>query len=501
MTAEKPIRTPDQPAAATSPSPSGTGSIPINKESPHDSIHSTSSVSPESSKHNNSHQTKEEQDSFGHHTETHKNESDSIDSDSSCECGISAIHNIHQLTGVEAQQEAQRAAERIQSRLRPMSKLNTMRKDFVQSFQQEQQALSDSSREQCSTAEVLADEAQDSASASRSNASEHLSSVASSIVGVSNSSISRIKQKMTRSDPSRETTHVITIEPPRQIDAQTQAGDRRYYRCSGDPEPEGDFVYEFLYQHQRGAFFLGTPKFSAKSLLPVDPDEWTNTKFETSVMNTTDYVLPDPSWEWVHKSWLVDMTGDVDEDGWEYAMTFHGSPWHGNYEIFRSFSRRRRWLRLRKRKGTMQGKAGAVPERGYPTLVDASTWRRVEQSISEAAIGGPSTSTNGTGPTKLDAVASEQRAKALFKAMKGSRSDREKVAHAAQHVVQYPYPNDFKEIEAKLEKYLSLFDYETSRREFLLLLATYGRTVAVEEGAQQLEFFSDRKLLATRVLA
>jgi hypothetical protein len=31
----------------------------------------------------------------------------------------------------------------------------------------------------------------------------------------------------------------------------------------------------------------------------------------------------------VNKDWLADMTGDVDEAGWEYAFQFHGSIWHG----------------------------------------------------------------------------------------------------------------------------------------------------------------------------
>ncbi|CAG8586500.1 3918_t:CDS:2, partial [Dentiscutata heterogama] len=53
----------------------------------------------------------------------------------------------------------------------------------------------------------------------------------------------------------------------------------------------------------------------------------------------------------VHKEWLIDMSGDVDEEGWEYAPDFHCSCWHGCYKPLRSFVRRRRWIRLRRRKG------------------------------------------------------------------------------------------------------------------------------------------------------
>ncbi|KAI8891054.1 hypothetical protein K501DRAFT_265558 [Backusella circina FSU 941] len=35
--------------------------------------------------------------------------------------------------------------------------------------------------------------------------------------------------------------------------------------------------------------------------------------------------------------------------GWQYALKFHGAVWHGNYKHFRSFVRRRRWIRLRHR--------------------------------------------------------------------------------------------------------------------------------------------------------
>ena len=35
--------------------------------------------------------------------------------------------------------------------------------------------------------------------------------------------------------------------------------------------------------------------------------------------------------------------------GWEYSLKFHGAVWHGNYKHFRSFVRRRRWIRLRRR--------------------------------------------------------------------------------------------------------------------------------------------------------
>ena len=49
--------------------------------------------------------------------------------------------------------------------------------------------------------------------------------------------------------------------------------------------------------------------------------------------------------------------------------------------------------------------------------------------------------------------------------MKKGRSDREKLAYMAQYVVRYPGQTD--DLDQRLEKYLNLLDYETSRREFL----------------------------------
>lgn len=51
---------------------------------------------------------------------------------------------------------------------------------------------------------------------------------------------------------------------------------------------------------------------------------------------------------WAWKSWYVDMTADVDEEGWMYSFSFSPTfAWHGNHVWFHSFVRRRRWLRKR----------------------------------------------------------------------------------------------------------------------------------------------------------
>lgn len=109
-----------------------------------------------------------------------------------------------------------------------------------------------------------------------------------------------------------------------------------------------DIFVDILYENQRGSFFCGIPLYSGKSLLNFDPSPWQTSNFKDSPVNVTNAQLPDPSWAWAWRTWYVDMSYDVDEEGWQYSFTF--SPryaWHGTHPWFHSFVRRRRWLRKR----------------------------------------------------------------------------------------------------------------------------------------------------------
>ena len=113
---------------------------------------------------------------------------------------------------------------------------------------------------------------------------------------------------------------------------------------------ENDTFVEILYENQRGAFFCGIPLYSANSLLNFDPSPWQTSKFRDSPVNITDAQVPDPSWAWAWRTWYVDMSYDVDEEGWQYSFSFsHRYVWHGTHPWFHSFARRRRWLRKRVR--------------------------------------------------------------------------------------------------------------------------------------------------------
>lgn len=117
-----------------------------------------------------------------------------------------------------------------------------------------------------------------------------------------------------------------------------------------EPPPPSETAHiDVLYENQRGWFVFGLPLFSSRALwnLRIDQSPWVDHNFKPSPVNITNAQVPDPSWVWEWKSWYVDMSHDVDEEGWQYSFWFRGAAWHGNHPWFHSFVRRRRWLRKR----------------------------------------------------------------------------------------------------------------------------------------------------------
>ncbi|KAI8087356.1 hypothetical protein BDF21DRAFT_227617 [Thamnidium elegans] len=91
-----------------------------------------------------------------------------------------------------------------------------------------------------------------------------------------------------------------------------------------------EFAYDVLYECQRGSLAVG---YSSKTLLQFDPNPWCDANMKFTPMNIENYQLPDPMWEWVSKDWMIDMTEDVDEAGWQYALKFHGAVWHDIFDL------------------------------------------------------------------------------------------------------------------------------------------------------------------------
>lgn len=155
-----------------------------------------------------------------------------------------------------------------------------------------------------------------------------------------------------------DSTQVDTSDfAPRQ--ASEERGRRRVKESQEGAAKTKDLKrpYEFdvLYENQRGWFFFGIPLYSHSSLLNFDPAPWISKDGKDSPVNITNAQLPDPSWEWAWKSWYVDMSHDVDEEGWQYSFSFSKKfSWHGTHPWFHCFVRRRRWLRKRNKKQEMK---------------------------------------------------------------------------------------------------------------------------------------------------
>lgn len=193
---------------------------------------------------------------------------------------------------------------------------------------------------------------------------------------------------------------------------------------------------DILYENQRGSFFCGIPLYSHSSLLPTDPSPWSNKEFKDSPVNITNAQVPDPSWEWTWKTWYVDMSHDVDEEGWQYSFAFGRNwVWHGTHPWFHSFVRRRRWLRKRvkcdHRSG--HGKPGNLSDAHHLTGDYFTIHSKRDRSPVDAVDGTAKTarpSSYISFPSTIDSDEPPDEVKdiaTLLKALKLATIDREKI--------------------------------------------------------------------------
>lgn len=86
-----------------------------------------------------------------------------------------------------------------------------------------------------------------------------------------------------------------------------------------DDEEEGSeipYVYESLYENQRGLFLFGA-RFSSSALTQLDPTTFSDELGHNSPFTPTSFPLP-PFHKWDQSNWLIDLGGDVDENGMYY---------------------------------------------------------------------------------------------------------------------------------------------------------------------------------------
>ncbi|KAK8864449.1 hypothetical protein IAR55_001698 [Kwoniella newhampshirensis] len=199
-------------------------------------------------------------------------------------------------------------------------------------------------------------------------------------------------------DPVKLVKGTGTAGPGEEVDLE---------QVGGDLAPE--YVWDVLFENQRGIYFAGTGYFSSKSLLPADPSPFTRPSdhlpsassfsithpsgakhvqpaghIEGSAQrhlhhrkgkgkgkshntpgkgddksrmpgrsNKTSYTLetfqpPLPDWEYL-TPWMINMRTGTDELGWRYNAWFKKKGWssHAGPVGWGGWVRRREWVRLR----------------------------------------------------------------------------------------------------------------------------------------------------------
>ncbi|ORX91877.1 hypothetical protein K493DRAFT_316900 [Basidiobolus meristosporus CBS 931.73] len=224
---------------------------------------------------------------------------------------------------------------------------------------------------------------------------------------------------------------------------------------------------EILYENQRGLWICGTPHFSYKMLNPFDNPPWTDEYQRFSPVDIHSAQLPDPSWVWADPYWHIDMSGDVDEDGWEYAFIFQCQSWHGDFRFFRSFVRRRRWIRHRKYKDRK------------PTFAE-------QQMIYPLKDGAEDDEAQEPAPAKSEDIIAR---------LEECRIDRERFVV----IKDYFQSCGESELRSKIHEILCALNYSYSRTRFLSMVNQHYPEIDTSDYLSQLDFYSDYKT-ATKTL-
>ncbi|KAJ9657958.1 hypothetical protein H2201_007965 [Coniosporium apollinis] len=259
---------------------------------------------------------------------------------------------------------------------------------------------------------------------------------------------------------------------------------------------DADVEIDILYENQRGSFFFGIPLFSHNSLLNFDPSPWVDARYKPSAVNITNAQVPDPSWEWAWKSWYVDMSHDVDEEGWQYSFSFQkGFSWHGTHPWFHSFVRRRRWLRKRERRhghrvadmGAKTMKEAHLLTAEYFTIHPTRTRSEVFSiTSSEAEQRSQSMGGLGTRIEDVEPVEEIRDIPTLMRRLRRAAIDREKILAVCgflEHGGEELYY-----LAEQMPAIMSMLIFQTSRRQLLGILmerfeeALHHRDEHVERG-------------------
>ncbi|KAL5002273.1 hypothetical protein BDV10DRAFT_157510 [Aspergillus recurvatus] len=288
-----------------------------------------------------------------------------------------------------------------------------------------------------------------------------------------------------QSDPQRNATEQI-----QQQDFGAGAGRTTTHQSKNHPKICGlksGSELDILYENQRGWFFFGIPLYSSQSLLNTDPAPWVTASGKRSFVDITNAQVPDPSWEWAWKTWYVDMSGDVDEQGWQYAFSFsRSSAWHGTHPFWHSFVRRRRWVRLRVKMASMErnrrSRTGLemahMLNEDYFTIHSAVKQKR--GSSSERAS---RTTSANLGKAVMDRreedVEEIRNVPTLMYAVKTAIVDREKLDAVRKFVEEGG--EELYYLEEKIPEIMTRFIYQTSRWQLLTYLNETVQSLSQQE--------------------
>ena len=260
---------------------------------------------------------------------------------------------------------------------------------------------------------------------------------------------------------------------------------------------------DILYENQRGSFLCGIPLYSANALWNFDPSEWQTSNFQDSAVNITNAQVPDPSWAWAWRTWYVDMSHDVDEQGWEYSFHFGSKfAWHGNHPWFHSFVRRRRWLRKRMKIKPHEASRRRSTRAAHQLNADYFTIHAANRERSRGSSAERTPRSSYIGGHKEESDSDEEfedinNTTILMAALKKAKVDREKIAAVKKFLEQGG--DELHYLQNVMPEIMALFIYPTSRQQLQTILvkslqSTMTQPQPTDEDAAETDETRQRKI-------
>lgn len=237
-----------------------------------------------------------------------------------------------------------------------------------------------------------------------------------------------------------------------------------------NPPKEPESAIDILYENQRGGFLCGIPLFSAQALGSLDPGPWTNAALKPSATNITNAQVPDPSWQWAWKDWVINHQDGVDEDGWEYSFAFSRQfSWHGPHS-WNSFVRRRAWTRkrIKKQSGYQDNEQGMND--GYFTIRPPTRSKSRASSLRGSQRNRSSMQSSRQGGDDEPITGDIEDITSLLSVLRRCRIDREKL-EAVENFIEHG-GEEIYHLQERMHDIMNMFIFQASRRLLLAHLLT-----------------------------